>query len=64
VWIATGSAIGADAIKDMILERRPPSEIRKAATVDGMTTLRQAGIEKVLVGETTMREVNRMTFAG
>lgn len=53
-----------DAIKDMILERRPPSEIRKAATADGMTTLRQAGIEKVLAGDTTMKEVNRMTFVG
>jgi type IV pilus assembly protein PilB len=53
-----------DAIKDMILERRPPSEIRKAATADGMTSLRQAGIEKVMAGETTMKEVNRMTFVG
>jgi len=53
-----------DTIKDMILERRPPSEIRNAATADGMTSLRQAGTEKVLAGETTMKEVNRMTFIG
>jgi len=53
-----------DTIKDMILERRAPSEIRKTATAEGMSTLRQAGIEKVLAGETTMKEVNRMTFVG
>jgi type IV pilus assembly protein PilB len=53
-----------ETIKDMILERRPPSEIRKAATAEGMSSLRQAGIEKILAGETTMKEVNRMTFVG
>jgi type IV pilus assembly protein PilB len=53
-----------ETIKDLILERRPPSEIRKAAMADGMTSLRQAGIEKLLAGETTMKEVNRMTFVG
>jgi len=53
-----------EAIKDLILERRPPSEIRRAAEANGMSTLRQAGIEKILAGETTMKEVNRMTFIG
>lgn len=53
-----------EAIKDLILERRPPSEIRRAAEAGGMSTLRQAGIEKILAGETTMKEVNRMTFIG
>lgn len=53
-----------DDIKELILARRPPSEIRSAALAKGMTTLRQAGIEKVLAGETTMKEVNRMTFLG
>jgi type IV pilus assembly protein PilB len=53
-----------DRIKDMILERRAPSEIRKTATAEGMSTLRQAGIEKVLAGDTTMKEVNRATFVG
>jgi type IV pilus assembly protein PilB len=53
-----------DRIKDMILERRAPTEIRKTATAEGMSTLRQAGIEKILAGDTTMKEVNRMTFVG
>jgi type IV pilus assembly protein PilB len=46
----------------MILDRRPPSEIRKAAIKEGLTTLRQAGVEKVVRGETTLREINRVTF--
>jgi type IV pilus assembly protein PilB len=46
----------------MILARRPPSEIRKAAIKEGLTTLRQAGVEKVVRGETTLREINRVTF--
>jgi len=53
-----------EAIKDLILERRPPSEIRRAAEANGMSTLRQAGIEKICAGATTMKEVNRMTFIG
>jgi len=52
----------SDRIKEMILERRPSSEIRKAALAEGMTTLRQAAVEKVLNGETTLREINRVTF--
>ncbi|MEQ1793152.1 MAG: GspE/PulE family protein [Nitrospira sp.] len=53
-----------ETIKDLILEKRPPSEIRKAALAAGMTSLREAGIAKILAGETTMKEVNRMTFLG
>jgi type IV pilus assembly protein PilB len=52
----------SDQIREMILERRPSSEIRKAAMKEGMSTLRQAGLEKVLLGETTLREINRVTF--
>lgn len=53
-----------DRIKDQILEKRPPSEIRQAALETGMTSLREAGIAKILAGETTIKEVNRMTFLG
>lgn len=52
----------SDEIRDMILSRRPPGEIQKAALKKGMTTLRQAGLEKVFKGETTLREINRVTF--
>ena len=53
-----------DSIKELILDRRPNSEIRKLAIKEGMTTLREAGIEKVLEGKTTLKELNRMTFTG
>jgi type IV pilus assembly protein PilB len=52
----------SDNIREMILARRPSSEMRKAALSEGMTTLRQAGLEKVFKGETTLREINRVTF--
>lgn len=51
-----------DRIKEMILDRRPQSEIRRAAISEGMTTLRQAGLEKVFRGETTLRDINKVTF--
>jgi type IV pilus assembly protein PilB len=46
----------------MILDKRPPSEIRKTAIAEGMTTLRQSSIAKILAGETTLKEINRVTF--
>src|SRR2546428_6338860 len=52
-----------DRIKEMILDRKPASELRKEAIAGGMTSLREAGIEKVLHGETTLKEVNRVTFS-
>jgi len=52
----------SDRIREMILEKRPSSEIRKAAISEGMTTLRQSAISKVLIGDTTIKEINRVTF--
>jgi type IV pilus assembly protein PilB len=52
----------SDTVREMILDRRPTSEVRKQAIAERMTTLRQAGLEKVLRGETTLREINRVTF--
>jgi type IV pilus assembly protein PilB len=46
----------------MILERRPTSEIKRAAREDGMTFLRECAIRLVLAGVTTLREVNKVTF--
>lgn len=50
-----------DSIKEMILNEKSASEIRVAAMAQGMTTLRQAAIEKVFRGETTLKEINRVT---
>jgi len=51
-----------DRIRDMILERRPTSEIKKAARDEGMTFLRQCAVGLVLDGVTTLREINKVTF--
>ena len=51
-----------DRIREMILERRPTSEIKKAAHEEGMRFLRESAVEKVLQGSTTLREINKVTF--
>jgi type IV pilus assembly protein PilB len=51
-----------DRIRDMILERRPTSEIKKAARDEGMTFLRQCAVDRVFAGVTTLREINKVTF--
>jgi len=51
-----------DRIRDMILERRPTSEIKRAARDEGMTFLRECAVTLVMKGETTLREINKVTF--
>jgi type IV pilus assembly protein PilB len=51
-----------DRIRDMILDRRPTSEIKRAAKDEGMTFLRQCAVELVFKGVTTLREINKVTF--
>jgi type IV pilus assembly protein PilB len=51
-----------DRIREMILERRPSSEIKKAARDEGMRFLRESAVERVMAGITTLREVNKVTF--
>jgi type IV pilus assembly protein PilB len=51
-----------DSIREMILERRPSSEIKKSAHEEGMRFLRESAVEKVLQGATTLREINKVTF--
>ncbi len=52
----------SDHVREMILNKRPSSEIRKAAMAEGMTSLRQSAILKILAGTTTLKEINRVTF--
>jgi type IV pilus assembly protein PilB len=52
-----------DNIRDMIAERRPASEIRRAAQAEGLSSLRASALQKLLAGVTTLREINRVTFA-
>jgi len=52
----------SDMIRELIIERRPGSEIRRAAREEGLRSLRQSAVNKVLEGVTTLREINRVTF--
>jgi len=52
----------SDHIREMIVDRRPTSEIKRAAIQEGMITLRESGLAKVRAGTTTLREINKVTF--
>ena len=52
----------SDHIREMILDRRPNSEVKKVAHEEGMRFLRESAVEKVLHGLTTLREINKVTF--
>ena len=49
-------------IRQMIIERRPAPDLQAAAIAEGMVTLRQCALVKALAGETTLKEINRVTF--
>ena len=48
-------------IKEMVVNLAPEAEIAAAALEEGMLTLRQAGMEKVRAGTTSVQEVSRVT---
>ena len=52
----------SEAIREMILERKSTSEIKRRAREDGMTFLRHSALERVREGITTLREANKVTF--
>ncbi len=52
--------IGSDAVKRLVQERALVSDLLSQALVDGMRTLRQDGIEKVLAGQTNMLQISRV----
>src|SRR5687767_11619247 len=52
----------SDRIRGLILERRPASEIKRAAKEEGMKFLREAALAKVFEGSTTLKEINKVTF--
>ena len=47
-------------IQTMALERRPAEEIRDVAVSQGMTRLRDDGLQKVRMGRTSMAEIARV----
>jgi type IV pilus assembly protein PilB len=52
----------SERIREMILERRATSEIKRIAREDGMTFLRESALDRIRQGITTLREVNKVTF--
>ncbi|BDC52626.1 type II secretion system ATPase PulE [Bryobacterales bacterium F-183] len=52
----------SEKIREMILEKRPASEIKRQAKDEGMTFLRESALDKVRAGLTTLKEINKVTF--
>src|SRR5450432_4798588 len=52
----------SDNIREMIVERRPGSEVRRAAEAEGLRGLRESALKKVFAGLSTLHEINRVTF--
>ncbi len=52
----------SERIREMILDRRPSSEIKRQAREEGMRFLRESALDKVKAGITTLREINKVTF--
>ena len=51
-----------DRIRELILEKKPTSEVRKAAREEGMRFLRESALSKIRSGVTTLKEINKVTF--
>ena len=52
----------SEKIREMILDRRPASEIKRQAKEEGMTFLRESAVDKVRLGLSTLKEINKVTF--
>lgn len=53
-----------DELREMIVAREPIRKLKEAAKRSGMRTIREAAIEAVGNGLTTLQEINRVTFVG
>ena len=51
-----------DEIRELIVNKSSAVLLKKAAHDAGTSFLRESAVEKVLAGETTLREINRVTF--
>ncbi|MES2534452.1 MAG: GspE/PulE family protein [Pseudomonadota bacterium] len=51
-----------DEIREMIIEKRPIRHIKEAARLDGTRSLREAALELVRRGDTTLDEIKRVTL--
>ncbi|MCK7509827.1 MAG: hypothetical protein MZV70_41225 [Desulfobacterales bacterium] len=51
-----------DTIRDLIIRKASTTELKQKAHESGVVFLRESAIEKLLIGETTLKEINRVTF--
>lgn len=51
-----------DNIRELIIQRKPGSEVRRAAVQEGLGSLRESALRLVFEGQTTLHEINRVTF--
>ena len=53
-----------DEVRELIVARAPVGQIKDAAARGGTRSLREAALERVKSGETTLEEINRVTLVG
>ncbi len=51
-----------DELRDMIVAKTPAVKLKQAAREQGTVFLRDAAVEKLCAGDTTLQEINRVTF--
>ncbi|MEO6724770.1 MAG: GspE/PulE family protein [Blastocatellia bacterium] len=52
----------SDSIRELIIARKPGSEVRRTAIQEGLGSLRESALRLVFEGQTTLHEINRVTF--
>ena len=50
-----------DEVRSLVMQKADAATIRRACTAHGMTLLRQNGAQRILLGETTVEELLRVT---
>ncbi len=61
--VITEVLVLSPSLRNLILKKANADEVKDQARREGMTTLRESGIHKVLAGDTTVEEVLRVTVA-
>jgi len=51
-----------DELRELILQQAPISRLKEVARTHGMASMREEAIEAVKQGQTTLQEINRVTF--
>ena len=51
-----------DDMRELILQQAPIAQLKEAARAHGMAFMRQQALEAVKQGQTTLQEINRVTF--